>query len=381
MRKAVIVPFALGTVLMSGLFLFGGSVADEMLLKNRYFKLKEFTEKAAIAAANYYSVDQDRQNAQQKTLSLMSSNPIYDSVANEVEFIWRDSDEVTVGIDKDRFQPFWLKMFGMDAINIEDVNSTAQIVDAPDAISDTTKEFVPIAINERDIVPGDILRLKYQVLECDRVKCCDFESGFSAGMSFGGGHCGGSFNFASTCTNVSVVWSHHGGGHCGGGAVATKTCAQGFPWSLSATFSNRYNWREDDHDHFYGIDLEADDTLQNGVSHNAHWRKYISRTKQTPHHSYNAWINLLKMDSDVRFLCGSTGGCAQTSQLQLAVNAFKKLKGEIFDIALVNDKAEISGFVTVRLKRVRSRNGSNGYLKIVLEVLENQNNKQVRLVD
>ncbi len=381
MRKAIIVPFALGMVLMSGLFLFGGSVADEMLLKNRYFKLKEFTEKAAIAAANYYNLDQDTQSAQQKTLSLMSANPIYDSVANEINFIWRGGDEVTVGISKDSFQPFWLKMFGLNTVNIEDVNSTARLVNASDTISETTKEFVPIAINERDLIPGDVLKLKYQILECNSVKCCDFDSGFDAKMSFGGGYCGGSFNFSTTCTNISIGWQHHGGGFCGGFGTQVQTCSQGFPWMPSMTFSNRYNWHTDEYNVFYAIDLEADENLQNGISHNAHWKQYLSQTRATPKHSYNAWINLLKMQSSVRFLCASTGGCAQTSQLQQAVNAFKKIKGEVFDIATVNNKAEISGFVTVRLKKIKSKNGRNGYLKIVLEVLENQNNKQVRLID
>ena len=378
MRKAVIVPFALGMVILSGIFLFAGSVADEVLLKNRYFELKEFTEKAALAAANYYNRAEDTDLAQSKTRTLMQEHPLYTTIQDQIAFIWDlDEEKVTVGIDHAEFNPFWLRMFGLKAVDIDDVNSTARLFTSSEVISPVAKGLMPIAINERALELGEQLSLQYQTLECTDVKCCDFDAGFSGSGSFGG--YSGDFDFDMSCNSFSM-----GGSFCGfGGEVSfgMDSCPQGFPWFPSMSFSAGMSWHPDESEHFYGIDLEADGDLQNGVSHNAHWKQMIAGTRETPKASYRADINLLKMMSDARFLCADVGDNQETAQLQQAVNAFKKAAGRTFDVALVDDHANISGFITVRLDEVDAKNGKNGYLKINVEVVENQNNKQVKLVD
>ncbi len=376
MRKAVIVPFALGMVIMTGLFLFGGSVADEILLKNRYFKLKEFTEKAVLGAANYYNNNQDITEAESKTHSLMQLNPLYSSVSNQMEFFWDTEDEVMVRINHHEFKPFWMRMFGMDVIDIDDVNSTAMLTTNNDTLSPISNALMPIAINEQDLEIGDKFTLRYETLECEDVACCDFDSGFGATGSFGG--FSGSFDFSS-CNGFSMGGSF--GGFSGGIDFGTDGCSSGFPWFPSMTFSEDMTWDPDDKNSFYGIDLSAGEDLPNGVSHNAHWKNIISGS-EIPEESYNSIdINLLKMMSNVRFLCADVGDTKETAQLQQAVNAFKQAEGKTFDVVLVNDQADISGFITINLNNVDSKNGNNGYLNIDVEVVENQNNKNVKLVD
>jgi len=383
MRRGVIVTFALGMVILSGLFLFGGSMVDKILLKNRYFQLKEFTEKAALGAANYYNKTEDSELAQTKTLVLMQTNPLYESVQNEIEFLWDDDTAVTVCIHHTQFQPFWMRMFGVDAVDIYDVNSTARLSVSEEPVSQKTKALLPIAINERNVEIGDDLSLEYQRLECSDVKCCDFDAGFTASGSFGG--YSGGFDFQMGCSGFSMGGSgsfcNFGGGFGGSINFGSDGCTQGFPWFPSMTFSSSMSWQADDENAFYGIDLEAGGTLPNGVSHNAHWKQMIAGTMATPEATYHADINLLKMMSAQRFLCADVGDSSETAQLQQAVNAFKKAVGTTFDVAMVNDKAEISGFVTVRLDGIDAKNGQNGYLKINAKVVENQNNKEVKLVD
>ncbi len=382
MRKAMIVPFALGMVILSGIFLFAGSAADEVLLKNRYFQLKEFTEKAALAAANYYNVSEETDLAEHQSITLMQNNPLYESVGNQIAFVWDLTEEkVTVGIVHAQFYPFWLRMFGLEAVDIDDVNATARLFTSSEVVSPVSKGLMPIAINERALETGTHLSLEYQRLECEDVKCCDFDAGFGGSGSFGG--FSGAFDFDISCGGFSMGGNFDSSyGAMGGGVdFGSEGCSQGFPWFPSMSFSADMSWHPDDTHTFYGVDLEADGELQNGVSHNAHWKQIIAGACHTPEGSYRADINLMKMMSDVRFLCADVGDSQETAQLQQAVNAFKKAAGKCFDVALVDDQANISGFITVRLDEVDAKNGKNGYLKIEVDVVENQNNKQVKLVD
>jgi len=358
MRKAVIVPFALGMVIMMGLFLLGGSVADEMLLKNRYFKLKEFTEKAALGAANHYNNSQDIALAETRTHALMQSNPLYHDISEEIEFFWDVEDEVMVRIHHDKFQLFWMRMFGMDVIDIYDINSSALILTSDEIISEQTCNFTPITINEQALEIGQDINLSFQVLESVGSECCQLQNVDQA-------------NEELVC--VSSVYD---------------TCEDG--WVLSTQFSPTLDWESDDLDMFYGIDIFASSDNSHGANHVVKWRNVIDGSTMTLEDCYQDDINLLDLDSDIRFLGGYLGETNQLpdegKQVTDAIKAFEALieTNKSLDIALVDNNATISGFITVNFKSIEAKSNGNlngRYLDIELEVVKNQNNNRVKLVD
>jgi hypothetical protein len=358
MRKASIVPFALGMVVLTGLFLFGGSVADKILLKNRYFKLKEFTEKAALGAANYYNSDQDITTAQIKTHSLMQSNPLYSSVFQEMEFFWDVEDEVMVRIHHHQFKPFWLRMFGVDVIDIYDVNSSSLIINSDEIISAKTCNFTPITINEQDLEIGQNINLSYQVLESVGTECCQLQNIDEP-------------NEELICT-----------------ASVYDTCDEG--WILSTKFTPSLDWEFDSLDTFYGVDIFASSDNSHGANHIVKWRKVVNGSTATLKDCYQNNISLLDLDSDIRFLGGYLGGDNslpdEGKQVTDAIKAFEALMqtNETIDIALVDNNATISGYISVKLNSIDAKSNGNlsgRYLNIELEVVQNQNNKKVKLVD
>ncbi len=360
MRKAVIVPFALGMVIFSALVLFGGSVADQMLLKNRYFKLKEFTEKSAIAAANYYNNGEDTDSAQASTLTLMQSHPLYDEISNQIIFSWElDTDEVVVGINHHTFDTFWLKMFGLNAVNMSDINSTALIITSTEVVSDESCKFTPITINEQDFSIGQEISLSFQVLESSGTECCLIE--FDAEGN----------ELLSCIPSVN------------------DTCLDG--WMLSTKFDPTLTWDSDDLDTFYGVDLFAASDNSHGADHIVSWRKIIDGSKTfTLTDCFSSEVNLLDINSDVTFLGGYLGNTNaipdEAKQITDAIKAFETLLGSsgTIDIAMLDDTATISGFISVNLKSIEEKSNGNPngrYLDITLEVTANQNNNKVKLID
>lgn len=360
MRKAVVVPFALGMVIFSALILFGGSVADNVLLKNRYFKLKEFTEKSAIAAANYYNNGEDTLTAETNTLTLMQSHPLYTEIADQIGFSWQlDTDEVVVGIKQHTFETFWLKMFGMAAVNMDDINSTALIISSSKVVSDESCKFTPITINEQNLSIGQEINLSFQVLESSSTECCTIE------MDMEG-------NELLSCV-----------------ASIDEACEEG--WMLSTQFDPLLTWDADDLDTFYGVDLFAASDNSHGADHIVSWRKIIDGSKTfTLNDCFSSQVNLLDLSSDLQFLGGYLGEDNsipdEAKQITDAVKAFETLlaNGGAIDIAMLDPTATISGFISVNLKSIDALDNGNPngrYLNIALEVAQNQNNNKVTLKD
>lgn len=360
MRKAVIVPFALGMVIFSALVLLGGSVADNMLLKNRYFKLKEFTEKSAIAAANYYNNGEDTDTAETSTKTLMQTHPLYPDISNELVFDWRLLEEkVVVSIANHNFDTFWLKMFSLDSIPMHDINSTAEILSSDEVVSDQSCKFTPITINEQNLSIGQQITLSFQVLESSGTQCCLSEL---------------DENGDETLTCVDSI---------------DDTCEEG--WMLSTQFDDTLTWDSDDLTTFYGVDLFAATDNLHGADHIVTWRKIIDGSKSfTLTDCFSNNVNLLDVESDIQFLGGYLGDDNnvpdEAVQITDAVKAFEALLGGsgTIDIAMIDATATLSGFISVNLVDIQARdNGTpdSRYLDITLEVTKNQNNNKVTLVD
>jgi len=165
-RKAFLVPFMFGITAMSAIFIFGGSVADKMILKNRYYQIKDFTDKLAIAAGNIYQSELNTVTAEAKAFSVMSSHPLYNELFNSTTLVWNlSSSTVVANVQNYNFDTFWLRFIDLSSINIEEVNSTAQLVSNGGATSKykTASALKPIAINDQNLSVGTSKTFRFKI--------------------------------------------------------------------------------------------------------------------------------------------------------------------------------------------------------------------------
>jgi len=156
-RKAFLVPFMFGLTAMAAVFIFGGSIADKVILKNRYYQIKDFSDKLAIATGNIYQKTLNTTTAETKALSVLSTHPLYTELFDKTVFTWNlAQNRVSVRILNYDFKTYWLKFIDLNTIKIDEVNSTVSL----ETSGGTTPKYKssmglkPIAINDQNLSIG-----------------------------------------------------------------------------------------------------------------------------------------------------------------------------------------------------------------------------------
>jgi len=165
-RKAFLVPFMFGLTAMAAVFIFGGSVADKAILKNRYYQIKDFTDKLAIATGSIYQKTTNTTTAEADALTVLSTHPLYTELFNKTIFDWNlNQDRVSVRVIDYDFETYWLRFINLNTIKIDEVNSTVSLEisggTSPKYASSTGLK--PIAINDQNLSIGTTKTFRFDI--------------------------------------------------------------------------------------------------------------------------------------------------------------------------------------------------------------------------
>jgi len=157
-RKGFIVQFLMGFILTTGIVILAGSVADQMYLKNAYFEAKNMTEKAALAAAKKYQETFDETQAVASARAVSANNKVFGSdLKDDIVFTFDTSHtKVTATLPHYEFKTFWLRALNLNAVNVDNVFSSAYIYQPL-----TSEKITPFLINNKNLKPGDSLSLTF----------------------------------------------------------------------------------------------------------------------------------------------------------------------------------------------------------------------------
>jgi hypothetical protein len=155
-RCGFIVPFLLGFLLTTGLIILAGSAADQMYLKNAYFEAKNLTEKAALAAARNYQENKNEQMAIAAARAVSVNNKVFgEDLSGQLVFTFDTwHTKVTATLPHYEFKTFWLRALNLNALNIDNVYSSA-------VITGSSEKITPFLINNKNLTVGDTLSLTF----------------------------------------------------------------------------------------------------------------------------------------------------------------------------------------------------------------------------
>jgi hypothetical protein len=157
-RRGFIVQFLMGFILTTGIVILAGSVADQMYLKNAYFEAKNLTDKAALAAAKKYQETFSETVAVAAARAISANNKVFGSdLKDELVFTFDASHtRVTAMLPHYEFKTFWLRALNLNAVNVNNVFSSAYIYQPL-----SSEKITPFLINNKNLKPGDSVALTF----------------------------------------------------------------------------------------------------------------------------------------------------------------------------------------------------------------------------
>ena len=161
-RKAFIDQILLWFIIIVFTVGFIGIIVDENDARAKIQKLQAITDHAVIAAGKYYAnVNDDTDAAQNAANNIISTNTSDLAAGITINYTWdfvSDPNTITASIANHTHQNFWLKLFGVEVFQINNIDSTAKLIPQDDTIGD---DVAPIGVNQcpLNLDPGDILTL------------------------------------------------------------------------------------------------------------------------------------------------------------------------------------------------------------------------------
>lgn len=194
MKKAFIDTILLGFVLLASIIALIGTVADEMIIHNKINDIKNLTTNTALAAAKYYNIAEDTDEAETVAKNILSQSKVGSEIVNDVTFSWQTAVEpnhVDVALNNYSQDTFWYRFLEKEAFSIPKIESRAEIM-IPDPFKDTSDTLAPLAINQcnrNDLISGNTIDFTFTVSEdysdtsLDEFYGVDPECSFPAGNS------------------------------------------------------------------------------------------------------------------------------------------------------------------------------------------------------
>lgn len=194
MKKAFIDTILLGFVLLASIIALIGTVADEMIIHNKINDIKNLTTNTALAAAKYYNIAEDTDEAETVAKNILSQSKVGSEIVNDVTFSWQTAVEpnhVDVSLNNYSQDTFWYRFLKKEAFSIPKIESRAEIM-IPDPFKDTSDTLAPLAINQcnrNDLISGNTIDFTFTVSEdysdtsLDEFYGVDPECSFPAGNS------------------------------------------------------------------------------------------------------------------------------------------------------------------------------------------------------
>ena len=317
MKSAKIDQIMLLMIIFVAIILFAATVSDEMQNRNKYYSLKKITDNAVLTMAKYYiNINQSQTDAQNVAHAMLDQTKLGLEVKDKIVYTWDFSSSpatVTATISDYEQKTFWYNFFGKSGFLIN-AESKAQLISP-----NSTKNLGSFAINDQDLQIGQEINLEYELVanwDFDDKSVmypillnCACEGGFIFGDKFDAS----AFDDVESC----------------------KT--QG-----SALFNEYINQLESLGESGFDINFDAGTTsgglclLGSYVGNlNASWASQISKVTTTFNHMFD----------------GEDG-------LEFVV-----------DFLVVDQNADATGIVSLKITSYDAKAGSNGYVKISATVM------------
>jgi len=151
MKKAFIDQILLGLLVFSILIILGATISDDTEARNKYYKLKKYTDNAALSAAKYYTyVDNDTDDSEKIANDMLDQTAIGKEIKNSLVYTWdftSTPNTLTVSLPSYKQDTFWYKFIDLDSLQLKS-QSVAQIIPGGDITE--TADLTPFGINGCD---------------------------------------------------------------------------------------------------------------------------------------------------------------------------------------------------------------------------------------
>ncbi len=151
MKKAFIDQILLGFLIFAVLIITATTLIDDEEARNKYYKIKNLTNNAALSAAKYYSnVQSDTFEAEQIADSILSKTKLGLEIKDNLVYTWdfiSDPNTLTVNLPSYEHKTFWYKFLDLTSFGLE-AESKVRIVEGDDITN--TANLTPFGINGCD---------------------------------------------------------------------------------------------------------------------------------------------------------------------------------------------------------------------------------------
>ncbi|MGM0518388.1 MAG: hypothetical protein ACQERD_01950 [Campylobacterota bacterium] len=151
MKKAFIDQILLGFLIFSILIITATTLLDDEEARNKYYKLKNLTNNAALSAAKYYAkVSQNTTEAQQIASDILSKTKLGNEIKDNLTYNWdfiSEPNTLTVNLPSYNHETFWYRFLNITNFGL-DTQSKVKIAEG-DEITQTSN-LTPFGINGCD---------------------------------------------------------------------------------------------------------------------------------------------------------------------------------------------------------------------------------------
>lgn len=165
-KNALIDQFMLILLIFFVLIALGGTIADNMQARNKYYNLKKITDNSVLTLAKYYNTfNRNATQAEDVNNTMLQETKLGKEIASSIVYEWdfvSTPNTVRATISNYAENTFWLKFLGLETLNIN-VTSVATVTDQDSTDPTTTISygFAPFAINDRNFSIGDNITMQY----------------------------------------------------------------------------------------------------------------------------------------------------------------------------------------------------------------------------
>ena len=130
MKDGFITGMLLGLFLLAGIWTFGVTVADDIVVHNKIQNLKKLTDHSALAAAKHYIINDDTADAETMVRNMLDKTELGSEVRDSITFEWdlvSDPRTVKSIITNYSQGTFWYRFLNKDNF-VLDAESMANII-------------------------------------------------------------------------------------------------------------------------------------------------------------------------------------------------------------------------------------------------------------
>jgi hypothetical protein len=159
MRRAFLNPLLFGFLIISSFIIFGATIVDDMVVRNRIHAIKKTTDTVAVTLAKHYLDTKSTEEAELVAQNILNSRDFTQNLISFMDYEWNLDDEpmnVIVGVSGYEVTTFWYRFLDKTEFAIPRIESKAIMVGENEIYKHSTKSLSPFSINGDDFEVGDV---------------------------------------------------------------------------------------------------------------------------------------------------------------------------------------------------------------------------------